>query len=105
MPDPMRLAASMMEDCGQTPDPESCRKITQALDAAYKFLCGLSKLAENKAANLEKRKTDWGDAMQLYYLCDESMHFLTFDEKCRNQTQGSTQQDRILLYKDIVRSL
>lgn len=105
MPCPMELTTYLMEDCHQAPDPESCQKITQALDAAYKFLYASCKLSENKTANLEKRKADWGDSMQLYYLCDESMHFLTFDEKCLNQTQGSTQQGRIMLYKDFAHSL
>lgn len=105
MPDPMKLAAYTMEDCEQAPDAESCGKLAKALNAAYTFSRNLGKLSKNKQAHLEKRMSDWGDIMQLYYLCDESMHFLTFDGKCRNQTQGSTQQNRILLYKDLARAI
>ena len=104
-PDPMKLAAYTMEDCCQVPDAESCGKLADALSAAYILSDNLGKVAKNKKARLEKRANDWGDIMQLYYLCDESMHFLTFDETCRNQTQGSIQQHRILLYKDFALSL
>ena len=101
MPDPMKLAEYTMEDCGQTPDAECCRKLANALDAANVFSRNLGKLSKSKDAHLGNRESDWGDIMQLYYLCDESMHFLTCDEKCRNQTHGSPQQGRILLYKDL----
>ena len=43
--------------------------------------------------------------MQLYYLCDESMHFLTCEKRFIDYTKGSSQQSRILLYKDFVQSL
>ncbi len=89
-PDPMKLAAYTMEDCCQVPDAESCGKLADALSAAYILSDNLGKVAKNKKARLEKRANDWGDIMQLYYLCDESMHFITFDEKSRNQTSGAT---------------
>ena len=101
MPDPMKLAAYTMEACGQASDAECCRKLANALDAANVFSRNLGKLSKSNHAHLGKRESDWGDIMQLYYLCDESMHFLTCDEKCRNQTQGSPQQRRILLYRDL----
>jgi len=105
VPDPMKLAAFAMKDCGQTPDAESCGKLMKALNAAYTFSRNLGDVSKNKQANLARRANDWGDIMQLYYLCDESMHFLTFDGKCRNQTHGSTQEHRILLYEDLARLL
>jgi len=98
------LASFLLRDCGQAHDTESCNKLANALEAAYKFSDNLSKMSNNnKEANLEKRETDWGDIMQLYYLCDESMHFLTYDKKCRNQVQSRMQQSRILLYRDLAR--
>ena len=104
MSDWMEMAAFLLRDCRQTPGTESCSKLVNALNAAYTFSTNLGVLSKNKQkAHLEKRESDWGDIMQLYYLCDESMHFLTSDEKCRNQTKGSTQQHRILLYKKIRR--
>jgi hypothetical protein len=102
---PMELAELLLQDLGQAPERESCRKLASALNAVYTFTFRLGEVAKNRHSHLDKRANDWGDIMQLYYLCDESMHFLTFDEKCRNQTQGSTQQNRILLYKDLARSL
>jgi predicted nucleic acid-binding protein len=103
--DPMELAAFLLRDFGQAFDTASCSTLTNALSAVHTFSRNLGKLSKNKRAKLERRENDWGDIMQLYYLSDESMHFLTCDEKCRNQTQGSTQQNRILLYEEIVRSL
>lgn len=105
MSDAMELAAFLLKDFGQVPDTDSCRKLVDALDAVYTFSRNLGELSKCKEARLEKRANDWGDIMQLYYLCDESMHFLTCDGKCRNQTQGSTQYHRILLYDDLARSL
>lgn len=104
-PDPVRLAAFTMEDCCRVADAESCSRLANALSAAYLFSSNLGKVSKNNQARLEKRLNDWGDIMQLYYLCDESMHFLTIDEKCRNQTRGSKQQQRILLYRDLANSL
>jgi hypothetical protein len=104
---PMELAAFLLRDCGQLCDIGSCAKLAGALNAVHTFsrnLCDLSK-NRNGDPDLKKRESDWGDIMQLYYLCDGSMNFLTCDEKCRNQTRGSTQQHRILLYKELVRSL
>ena len=49
--------------------------------------------------------TDWGDATQLFYLCDPQMHILTMDENCRNHTAGSSQSGRILLWREFVRSI
>ena len=49
--------------------------------------------------------TDWGDASQLFYLCDQSMHFLTYDGNCRNHVKGSSQASSILLYREFVQSL
>jgi hypothetical protein len=105
MSDRTELAEFLLRDCGQVPEKDSCRRLGDALDAAYVFTRNLCLLSNCKEAHLEKRANDWGDIMQLYYLCDETTHFLTFDRKCRNQTQGSTQRHRILLYKDFARSL
>lgn len=102
MSDDRELAASLLRDFDQVPDAEACSKLANALNAVYTFSRNLGKLAKNKQSRLERRANDWGDIMQFYYLCDESMHFLTFDEKYRNQTQGSPQQKRILLYKDLI---
>jgi hypothetical protein len=106
MSDSMELAAFIITDCNQVPDTDSCRMLVDELDAVYTFSRNLGELSKNKQqANLEKRVNDWGDIMQLYYLCDGSMHFLTCDGTCRNQLRGSTQLHRILLYKDFVSSL
>jgi hypothetical protein len=106
MSNAVELGAFLLRDCGQAHDAESCNKLANALNAAYVFSFNLGKLSKNnKEANLERRENDWGDIMQLYYLCDESMYFLTCDGKCRNQARGSVQQRRILLYEEFVRSL
>ena len=107
MPDATRLAELMLQDCGQETNADSCKKLAGATTAAYAFSCNLARMSRNKnsPARFEKRETDWGDIMQLYYLCDESMHFLTCDKKCKNQTQGSSQQSRIILFEDLIRSI
>jgi len=101
----IELAALLLRDCGQAPDAASCNLLANALNGAYAFSRNLGELSKNAHAKLERRETDWGDIMQLYHLCDESMHFLTCDEKCRDQTQGSAQKGRILLYKELASSL
>ena len=78
---------------------------TAPVGLAGKTASTLSKMSKDKGYDFHAHETDWGDAVQLFYLCDESVHFLTKDENCRNHTRGSTQASRILLYREFVRSL
>lgn len=106
-PDPLTMAKLMLEDMGVTSlDSGEYKKLAESLDAAYQHVCKTSELiAQNQNYNISKHKNNWGDQMQLYYLCDESMHFLTCEKRFLDCTAGSFQQSRILLYKDFVKSL
>jgi len=105
MPDPMKWAAWILHQHGLTPYTADCRKLISALDAAYRFSCTLSKMSKDTGYDFHVHASDWGDALQLHYLCDASMHFLTFDQNCRNHVEGSAQASRILLYREFVCSV
>jgi len=105
MPKPLTWVANLLNDHGFTPLTDQCEKLSVALDAAYRFSCTLSKLSKDTDYDFHRHQTNWGDALQLFYLCDESMHFLTFDGKCRTQANPSSQTSRILVYPEFVRSL
>lgn len=97
-------AAWILHECGLTPYTEACEKLALALDAAYCFTLSLSKTANDKGYNFKKHASDWGDNLQLFYLCDESMHFLTMDRDFRVRTKDSPQSSRILTYQEFVES-
>jgi hypothetical protein len=105
MPNPMRWAAWILHQHGMKRYTEQCEKLVVALDAAYRFSCRLSNMSKDKGYDFHAHATDWGDALQLFYLCDSSMHFLTLDRNCRKHTAGSAQASRILLYPEFVRSI
>jgi hypothetical protein len=105
LPDPIQFAAWTLHDHGFEPHTEDCEKLANGLDAAFRFSLALSKTAKDKGYDFSAHASDWGDTVQLYYLCDESMHFLTWDKDFRNRTKGSPQSSRILTYPEFVRSL
>ena len=105
MPEPMTWAAWILHYQKLTPYTDQCVKLYTALDAAYRFTCTLSKMSKDEGYDFHAHATDWGDAVQLFYLCDESMYFLTQDQNCRNHTRGSSQAARILLYREFVKSV
>jgi len=105
MPDPMQWAAWILHQHELTPHTVQCARLVTALDAAYLLTCALSKMTKDKGFRIQSHASYWGDTLQLFYLCDESMHFLTMDEKCLNHVQGSKQASRVLIYRDFARLL
>jgi hypothetical protein len=105
LPDPMSWATWILHQHDLTPYTEQCARLVTALDAAYRFSCTLSRMSRDKGYDFHAHATDWGDATQLFYLCDPQMHILTMDENCRNHTAGSSQSGRILLWREFVRSI
>jgi hypothetical protein len=114
-PTPRMIVEGLLEDLPSdcvrtgdipTPTAENYEKLEHSLDAACKHICNVAGLMKDGNYDISKPKNEnnWGDSMQLFYLCDESMHFLTADKGFHNNTQGSPQQSRILLYKDFVQS-
>jgi predicted nucleic acid-binding protein len=99
-----KLAAWILKQHGLTPYTEDCEKLAVALDAACCFTVSLSKMAKDKGYDFKTHASDWGDTLQLFYLCDESMHFLTMDGDFRNRTKNSLQSSRILTYRGFVKS-
>ena len=104
-PDPLKVAAWMLHQHDLPPYPEQCERLAASLDAAYRFGYSLSQMTKDPAYDFHRHASDWGDTLQLMYLCDESMHFLTSDRDFRIRTKGSAQASRILLYPDFVRDL
>jgi predicted nucleic acid-binding protein len=104
-PDPIAWAAWILEPHGLQPYTDDCEKLVKGLDAAYRYGFSLTKMAKNESYDFKAHASDWGDTLQLFHLCDESMHFLTLDADFRNRTTGSPQRDRILLYPEFLRSL
>lgn len=105
MPEPEKWAAWILHHHERTPFTASCQKLVVNLDAAYRFSCSLSKMAKDKGYDFKAHASDWGDSTQLFYLCDEEMHFLTFDGDFRHRTKGSSQSSRILFYPEFVKSI
>jgi len=103
-PERRKWAAWILHPWGLTPYTDKCEKLADALDAAYRFTLSLSKLARDKGYDFNTHASNWGDTLQLFYLCDESMHFLTQDADFRNRTTNSPQSCRILTYGEFVRS-
>ena len=104
-PKPRKLAAWILHPHGFEPYTDDCEKLEIGLDAAFRFSVKLSEMAKNKSYDFKDHASDWGDSLQLYYLCDESMRFLTWDTDFRSRTKGSPQSSRILIFPEFVRSL
>jgi predicted nucleic acid-binding protein len=105
IPEREKWAAWILHEQGLTPYTAACENLSVALDAAYRFSCSLSKMAKDKGYDFRAHASDWGDSTQLFYLCDEAMHFLTFDQDFRHRTKGTSQSSRILLYPEFVKSI
>lgn len=104
-PEPNIWAAWILHQQGFESYAEDCQKIVDALDAAYKYSTALSKFARNNNYDFRKpgNVTAWGDINQLFYLCDERMHFLTDDNDFTHRANGSSQANRVFLYEDFKR--
>jgi hypothetical protein len=100
-----KWAAWILRPWGLTPYTDDCEKLAVGLDAAYCYTVSLSELAKDKAYDFNTHASNWGDASQLLYLCDEWMHFLTQDADFRNRTKNSPQSSQILTYGELVRSM
>jgi hypothetical protein len=102
--EPTALAGFIARDFGIEAAPEQLARLAASLDAVMKFSESLYRLSKNKGYDFYKHANDWGDVTQLFYLCDESMHFLTWDGDFKNHASDSPQSSRILLYPEFVRS-
>jgi len=102
-PNRNKWAAWILHPYGLTPFTEKCVKVANDLDAAYRFSESLSRLAKTSGYDFSKKGhvTDWGDSMQLFYLCDPRVHFLTMDRRFESRTLGSAQAGRIVLYQHL----
>jgi hypothetical protein len=104
-PEPLAWAAWLLNSHCLPAYTDDCEKLVIGLDAAYRYGFSLTKMANNESYDFEAHASDWGDTLQLFYLCDESMHFLTLDKDFRNRTKGSPQRERVLLYPEFLRSI
>ncbi len=101
-PDPIKMSASIMEAHGLTPDTGDCVKLAGALDAAFKYEGVLADFAKNKGYDYDKHQSDWGDALQLMYLCDPNFLFVTYERELRKRLQHSPQAARICRWSDFL---
>lgn len=104
-PVPRKWAAWILYQHGLPPYTDECEKLAVALDAAYCFTFSLSKMAKDKGYDYKTHASDWGDTLQLFYLCDDSMHFLTMDGDFRNRTRDSIQSCSVVTYREFVKSI
>jgi predicted nucleic acid-binding protein len=104
-PVPRKWAAWILHQHGRTPYTEDCEKLAVGLDSAYCFTFSLSKMAKDNGYDFKTHASDWGDSLQLFYLCDESMHFLTMDADFYCRTKSSSQNSRLLTYAEFARSI
>jgi predicted nucleic acid-binding protein len=105
MPVPKIWAAWILRQHNLVPYTDECKKLVSSLDAAFRFSCSLGRATKDKGYNFHRHASNWGDTTQLFYLCDPSMHVITSDADFSNRTKGSPQRSRILLYRNLVRSL
>ncbi len=110
-PDPIKWAKRILydhrEQLGEDgwTDQDNCRKLVSALDAAYKCEESLAAMAKNHNYDFERHATDWGDVMQLFYLCDPQVRFVTKDGNCRRRTRGSSQSSQIVLWEEFLAAI
>ena len=73
----------------------------QNLDASFVFQTALLDRALRIRYNPEKHPSDYLDYLQLQYLNEQDLSFITADRKLARMTSRSLQSDRILVWEEI----
>lgn len=99
----MAICGALLKDTGRTPYTEHCVRLSEALDAWLAATEWLWNASKNSTYNFDKKKNDWDDLQQLFYLCDPSLCFVTLNTKdFVTRTRGSTQHARIISWADFL---
>lgn len=100
-------AKSHLKQWGRRVTNDDCSRLAGSLDAAFHHddvVWGLvNKTLRKNPYNVKKDASAVLDCQQLYYLCDPTMLMLTNDYKLVGRVKGSTQQDRLLQFEDLLR--
>jgi hypothetical protein len=79
-------------------------RFVNGLDAVYTYDTWL--WAQTKGNyDFSKNGSDLIDSMQLFYLSDTRVHFLTQDKKIKRRVENSNQSNRILDWDDFIRGI
>jgi hypothetical protein len=76
-------------------------RLLAALDAARRYDFFLFDIAKNRKYDFTKHDSDWLDVMQLCYLGDPLIHFVTCDGDFKVRTSGSSQAERIISFEEL----
>lgn len=77
------------------------KRTGENLDAAFVFQTAVLERAVRIRYNPEKHPSDYLDYLQLHYLEEEDLAFVTADRKLASMTSRSLQSDRILLWNEL----
>jgi len=102
-PNPIKIAANLLNDSGITPYTESSKKLSDALDAVNSTIDWLWKTSKTSSYSFEKHKNDWDDIQQLYYLCDPARTFVTLNTcDFMKWAKNSPQSTQIISWADFL---
>jgi hypothetical protein len=100
IPTTERWIASRLRECQVDTTPQNIAKLIARLDAPRQYDFFLFRLAKNHDYDFARHDSDWLDMIQLFYLADPLVHFVTLDTNIRRRTLGSSQSARILSFDE-----
>lgn len=89
-------------DVAELREEQAREELLGALDAAARFMGGVLRAILVDGYKFRRKANDCFDHAQLQYLCDESMVFVTDDEKLRKRIEGSSQYSRVISLKEFL---
>src|ERR1700730_11660973 len=101
IPTPERWTESRLRECGIETSPPNVTILLAGLDAARCYDFFLFDIAKNGRYDFARHDSDWLDIMQLFYLGDPLIHFVTCDGDFKVRTSGSSQAKRILSFEEL----
>lgn len=101
IPTPERWTASRLRECGIEISSPNVTRLLAGFDAARRYDFFLFDIAKNRAYDFARHDSDWLDIMQLCYLGDPLIHFVTCDGDFKVRTSGSSQAKRILSFEEL----
>jgi hypothetical protein len=96
MPPRERYAEFILHfDLRGEPTSENIRRVTAALDAAYRHLAHVHHEGTKSNYRFDNHPQDWIDNQQLMYLADPDYTFVTLDGRLVAKLEKSTQRARV----------
>jgi hypothetical protein len=96
---------SILKGMGKPVTEPNSAVIVQRLNAAYGFQARQWKFITNPQYDFGKHDSDFTDCMQLCYLCDPELYFVTTDRHLLNSAHESTQGAQVLDFSELQRRL